>query len=378
MKYIFSVLVLSVFFAHTALAESPTRFYRVTGPTGSVIVSLSAEGTLVWTNQTSAAGTNRIEASDANTSWNGYTQFPVTGRIMRAKIMSPQVPDGMVFIPPGLFNMGDSLNDWESTEEKPVHAVYLSGFYLSQYEITKALWDKVYNWALSNGYSFECVGYGKGTNHPVYYVYWCNAVKWCNARSEKEGLTPCYYTDSSLSTVFRTDCPDLANDYVNWTATGYRLPTEAEWEKAAGGGRDGRRFAWSDTDEIQHARANYYSMTLFAYDTSPSRGYHPSYSNGYEPYTSPVGSFAPNSYGLYDMTGNLWEYCWDSTDMDYNRYSGTTATNPHGPEEVSPMRVARGGSWYHASCTCRVSSRMFFFSDAYYEYAGFRVARSAP
>ena len=113
---------------------------------------------------------------------------------------------------------------------------------------------------------------------------------------------------------------------------GYRLPTEAEWEKAARGGASGHRFPWSDADTITHSRANYYVRTqngtnYYAYDISPTPGDHPIFNDGTLPYTSPVGSFAANGYGLYDMAGNVWEWCWDW----YGLYSSGSQTDSHGP-----------------------------------------------
>lgn len=220
-------------------------------------------------------------------------------------------PPGMVLIPAGSFQMGDTFGEGDF-DERPVHTVFVSAFYMDKYEVTKALWDEVATWAAANGYDIKASdGSGKAGDHPVSEVSWYEAVKWVNARSEKAGLTPCYYTDETQGTVYRTGQIGVRNDWVKWTGCGYRLPTEAEWEKAARGGRSGDRFPWSDTETIQHARANYFSSSAYSYDTSPTRGFHPTYAVGSQPYTSPVGSFAPNGYGLYDMAGNVWEWTWD-------------------------------------------------------------------
>jgi len=207
--------------------------------------------------------------------------------------------DEMVLIPAGAFNMGNCMDTGEGySEELPVHNVNISGFLMDKYEVSKAQWDGVYTWAVSHGYSFDNPGDGKAASHPVQTVNWYDCAKWCNARSEKKGLAPCYYTTAARKFVYRSGQLDLSSECVDWSAKGYRLPTEAEWEKAARGGTPGHRFPWSDANTIQHARANYYSDASYTYDTSPTRGYHPTFNDGVYPYTSPVGYFAPNGYGL--------------------------------------------------------------------------------
>lgn len=277
------------------------------------------------------------------------------------------IPPGMVLIPAGSFQMGDTFNEGESYE-LPVHTVYVSGFYMDKYEVTKALWDQVKGWNGGNGYTYDNPGSGKGTNHPVQSIDWYDMVKWCNARSEMEGRTPAYYTDARLTQVYKMG---QVAPYVNWYA-GYRLPTESEWEKAARGGASGHRFPWADVDTITHSQANYYSDSSFPYDISPTRQYDPPFVDGVMPYTSPVGSFAPNGYGLYDMAGNVWEWCWDWA----GAYPSAPQTDPRGPDTGS-TRVGRGGNWNYYAEHCRNSYRYGNSPDYSATNIGFRSALPA-
>jgi sulfatase modifying factor 1 len=281
-------------------------------------------------------------------------------RVLAFGTNSPVPPD-MALIPAGSFTMGDTFGDGWSYE-LPLHTVYVSAFYMDRYEVTKALWDTVKSWNGGNGYSYDHAGSGKASTHPVQTIDWYDCVKWCNARSQKEGLTPCYYTDSGLTVVYKTG---QVAPYVKWTAIGYRLPTEAEWEKAARGGASGHRFPWSDVDTITHSQANYYSDSSYSYDISPTRGYHPTFNEGVPPYTSPVGYFAANGYGLYDMAGNVWEWCWDW----YGAYSSSSQTDPRGPASGSD-RVLRGGGWGSGAIFCRSADRYYDFSYPTYGYYG--------
>jgi formylglycine-generating enzyme len=268
-------------------------------------------------------------------------------------------PTNMVLIPAGSFAMGDSFHEGRS-DELPVHTVYVSAFHMDKFEVTKALWYRVHDWATNHGYKFENRGAGKWVDHPVHSINWYDAVKWCNARSEKEGLVPAYYTSPALDTVYRKGRSNLVETCVKW-GTGYRLPTEAEWEKAARGGVSGRRYPWADTNRITQARANFYSNGGNQYRTGPM------------PYTSPAGSFPPNGYGLFDMAGNIKEWCWDAYYDGWYSHPGGTEDDPRGPMDHLNNRVLRGGSWFNGTNDSRCAAREgrdanFFVND----YAGFR------
>jgi formylglycine-generating enzyme required for sulfatase activity len=277
---------------------------------------------------------------------------------------------GMALIPQGSFTMGNSITADTWISDAPTRTVTLNAFYIGKYEVTKAEWDNVRTWGLANGYTDIAAGSGKAGNHPVQTIGWYNVVKWCNARSQKEGLTPAYYTNDAQTTIYKTGSVNVTNAQVKWSASGYRLPTEAEWEKAARGGLSGKRFPWGDT--ISHSQANYYAASGYSYDSSGSvNNYHPTYATGSIPYTSPVGAFAANDYGLYDMAGNVWEWCWDW----YGTYAAGSQTNPRGTTSGT-SRVFRGGGWSDPAYGSRVAYRNDSYPTGTNVYFGFRVLRS--
>ena len=346
-------------------AEPEARFFRVAGPVPVTITTFSLDGYLTWT----SALTDGVFTIQTTTSllgksnWEDFVRFPAPNGSGTVRVFDLNLPAGMALIPAGTFQMGDTFND-SPGGERSVHSVFVSAFYMDKYEVTKALWDEVEAWSAGNGYDLNNVGAGKDANHPVQKVSWYDVVKWCNARSQQEGRVPAYYTDASLTQVYKTG---QKAPYVKWAA-GYRLPTEAEWEKAARGGVSGHRFPWSNSDTISHSRANYYSHTAYAYDeVDPTGGYHPTYMVGQTPYTSPVGSFAPNGYGLYDMAGNVNEWCWDWN----GPYSSGSQSDPRGPGSGS-SRVIRGGSWYVVANNCRSAFRFDYPSDFRNFISGFR------
>jgi uncharacterized protein YjdB len=239
---------------------------------------------------------------------------------------SESVPSNFVYIEGGKFIMGSPSDEPNRYyEEGPQHQVTVSAFYMGKYEVTQAEYESVMGTNPS---------YYKGSNLPVGYVSWYDAVEYCNRLSQREGLTLVYQGSGD-------------NITCNWSANGYRLPTEAEWEYAC---RAGTTTAYNTGSTI-----------------STNTGWYSSNSNGT---THPVGQKTPNAWGLYDMHGNVWEWCWDR----YGYYSSVAQTNPRGPVSGS-WRVIRGGS---LSCDERLLLRSAFrtYSNFGNFDNGFRVVRS--
>lgn len=320
------------------------------------------------------------------------------------------VPEGMSAIEEGAFKMGRSYSDTGENVEVPVHTVSLDPYYIGMFEVTNQEYADVLNYANSQKY---IEGYGGGSytgyrvyyegyflvdtydssgdaqivyeqgafqvrsragydgnsfdmeEHPVAKVTWYGAVAYCNWRSEMEGLQPCY-------------------DPGDWSRyepvrNGYRLPTEAEWERAA---------AW---DGEKHWR---YGMASDALNITLANHFADSDANPLElrtqPFTSPVGWYngvnparlntpsqktvnAVSPTGAYDMSGNVWEWCHDWYDAEY--YAHSPDENPAGPDTGS-YRVFRGGSWANNADRCRTAMRSGSYPEYVGNHLGFRVARN--
>jgi len=307
-------------------------------------------------------------------------------------------PNEMVFITGGEFQMGDAFNDATTEYELPVHSVKIDSFYIGKYEITNSQYCEFLNAELTSDLIYvdpntkniknidndliycstslnnppSQIEYNNGTfivlskngrnmdNDPITLVSWYGAAAYCNWRSKQANYHTCY---------------DPITWQCDFTKKGYRLPTEAEWEYAARGGFASRRFSWADPNTISHNQANYKADSdFYVYDVSDTTGYHPDWNDGIEPYTSPVGSFPENGYGLYDMTGNAFEWCNDWFDASY--YEISSFNNPTGPESspYTPTRnVLRGGSWYDTADRCRVSYRYSWPTNNTRPGIGFRI-----
>lgn len=349
-------------------------FYQVLSTTNCVVTGLSTNGTLTFSNSAATGGYLIQKATNFDSgAWTPVTHAKFTNANVSIKVTEPNPPTNMVFIPGGTFQMGDVLNDFNNAT--PVHSATVSPFYFGKYEVTSQQAIQVWQWAYDNGListSSEGVLSPDGTtnvifsvyhgnspnkghdsdvvftnrifgikasrtNYPCIWISWYGAVTYCNLLSIKEGREQCY---------------NLTNWTCDFTKNGYRLPTETEWEWAARGGYEGLRFPWADTNVITHARANYRSTNAFSWDVSPTRGFNPLFTNYPPCYSAPVGYFAPNNFGLYDMTGNVWEWCWDWA----GRYPSAAQVDPTGPT-TGTSKTFRGGSWLTIAQSVTCASR---------------------
>ncbi|MHB9291384.1 putative Hercynine oxygenase [Hollandina sp. SP2] len=241
------------------------------------------------------------------------------------------VPEQLVRIPEGMSLLGSPLSEIGRDTDEVSHWVRVaSGFYMGKYEVSQEEYGAVMGTNPS---------YFKGDTFPVERVTWFDAVQYCNARSIKEGLAPAYTIDG---------------ERVLWNqkANGYRLPTEAEWEYAC---RAGTATAFNGGDTIDPERSNYDGTYIYA---NSSFGI-------YRQRTTAIGSFPANAWGLYDMHGNVYEWCWDG----YAVYGST--------DWVPNRRIVRGGSWYSAPQYLRSANRVRMSPYTRTSYLGFRVVRTA-
>ena len=282
------------------------------------------------------------ESFGYNVEWNGDDETVTITKIQTAdEPANTKTSDNFVLINGGTFEMGSASDEPERGEDEVLHEVTVASFYMSATELTQAEYE-----AIIGSNPSENIG----ENLPVENVTWYDAIEYCNARSEAEGLTPCY---------------TISDNTVTWdkTSNGYRLPTEAEWEYAA---RANTATPFSFGDYVYDDDANCYNAYGYNNDSTGN------WVNDYLGYTVDVTSYNANAYGLYNMHGNVSEWVWDW----YGEYDTADTDNPTGPDS-GVNKIARGGGWNDMPKHIRSAYRIAFPVDVPLYSIGIRLVRNA-
>ena len=271
-------------------------------------------------------------------------------------------------VPFGTFTMGSPVTETYHQSDETEHQVTISkAFFMGAHEVTQEQYQKImgtnpsYFTATQTDYSS---GYADTASQPVEQVSWFDAVRFCNGLSVNQGLTQCYTNQGGSAAIADTDTVTC-----DWTATGYRLPTEAEWEYSCRAGTTSMYYWANVYDEAQTKLYAWfwYNCGGVGYWTDP---------HAVKGGTQPVGTRTPNLFGLYDMSGNVWEWCWDWYDSGY--YNVSPGTDPKGTDTGS-YRVLRGGSWFGYSVLALRSAYRDWGAPTYrLDIGGFRVCRPRP
>jgi len=258
-----------------------------------------------------------------------------------------EIAGGLVWVSGGSFDMGSSSSIFP--DEKPVHRVSLNGFYIGKYELTISEFQEIMGYYPAHY---------RVANYPATGVTWYQAIQYCNQRSIREGLQACYSIDGDTN----PDGWDQGVINCDFSANGYRLPTEAEWEYAAKEGTANSQTTYSGSSNINN---------VGWYLSNP--GIDPTQTDLYDLGPSPVGQKNANNLGLYDMTGNAWEWVWDTYGETY--YANSPGENPYGPGSGNTS-VLRGGSFDSERGFCTVTIRGFKEPISTHRTYGFRICRS--
>jgi formylglycine-generating enzyme required for sulfatase activity len=282
--------------------------------------------------------------------WNaGAESYSLDGSQYKVKVVADYFPLNFAYVSGGSFTRSNGS------------VVTVSSIIMDRHETVQSEFQNIMG-------SNPAHDYGVGNSFPVYYVTWYDAIEYCNKRSIREGITPCYryqtdYTDYGTNPAnwpggWNTSVTyDLHPRHIrcDWAATGYRLPTEAEWHFAALGGNQSQGYTYSGSNTLTDV------------------GWYVANSTGA---THQTGDLAVNELGIWDMSGNVMEWIWDI----HEEYPSGPQTNPHGAASgFSGSRLARGGSWEQPAMLCENSYRYGGGNVLHNQYnLGFRVCRIAP
>ena len=249
--------------------------------------------------------------------------------------------DGFILVKAGTFVMGAAPDEPGRSDEEAQHQVEITkNFFISSHEVTQKEWESVMGNGVASQRNKEDSKwklYGEGADFPMYYISWNDAVEFCNKLSSKNGLTPCYSGSGS-------------GIKCNFEANGYRLPTEAEWEYASRGGHNGKGTMYSGSDQFDNV----------AWQKRNSGNT-----------IHPVGQLSPNELGIYDMSGNVYEWCWDI----YEPHKTSAVKNPAGAAS-GDKRIIKGGSWGLGGYNCRSAYRQPFDPVRRSHSIGMRIVKN--
>jgi formylglycine-generating enzyme required for sulfatase activity len=330
---------------------SSAQNVTITSATSGAVIHYTTNGTepdttsAIYTTPINVATNLTIKAIAVKTGW----------AISPTSTAVYVIYDQMISVPAGTFTMGRTKSSGltEYADELPIHTVTLSAFYISKYEVKQSEWFSVMG---TNPSSFT-----GDTSKPVEMVSFYDILAYCNKRSINEGLTPVYTISNSTNPTVWGTIPTINSTtwnaaICNWTANGYRLPTEAEWEYAARGGVSTPDYLFAGSDDV--TTVSWYSVNS-------------------GDMTHPVGQKAANALGTFDMSGNVQEWVWDWYGATY--YASSPSTNPTGPDTGAGHTI-RGGSWEQTATASRIVFRNWGSPEkgndrVFNSRLGFRVVR---